>query len=165
MVDRPYSINSLLPMIISTLVVVLTVAGGFWSLADPRSDLKAIRESYLTLREHEEFVARFNKDITRLENENQKSMDVFQTLLNARQSKEAAEQATIRLEQRLTDLLTEFRELRRSSVDQKQLDGRLLGFESRITAMTKQIEELDHAFRGHVERHADRSGEQITKRP
>jgi hypothetical protein len=105
-------IGTNMPLIVSTMVLLLTILGGFWSLADPRGELKSIRDSYLTVREHEEFVHRFNKDITRIETENRLQEEHFQTLLNARQSKDAADQATIRLEKRIDDLVTELRALR-----------------------------------------------------
>ncbi len=60
-----------MPLVISTIVVLLTIMGGFWSLADPRSELKNIRENYLTIREHQEFQNRVTRDILRLESENQ----------------------------------------------------------------------------------------------
>ncbi len=69
------------PIIISTVVVVLTIIGGFWSLADPRTELKAIRDNYLTIREHQEFQNRVTRDIQRLEAENQ--VQASKTELNA----------------------------------------------------------------------------------
>jgi len=50
--------SSLLPTIISTMVVVLTMFAGFWQLADPRSsisELKSTFANYLTLREHNQY--------------------------------------------------------------------------------------------------------------
>jgi len=55
---------------LTTLGAAGAVVGAFWSLADPRAEVRAIRENYLTLREHEEFVRRFNSDIARIEGEN-----------------------------------------------------------------------------------------------
>ena len=52
---------------ISTGVLLVAIIGGFWSVADPRSELRDIKTSYLTLREFEGFVRRFETDITRVE--------------------------------------------------------------------------------------------------
>ena len=55
---RNGSIGGLLPVIISTMIVVLTMFAGFWQLADPRSsisELKANFSNYLTLREHNQY--------------------------------------------------------------------------------------------------------------
>lgn len=158
-------LNNLLPIIISTVVVMLTIAGGFWSLADTRPDLKDIRINYLTLREHEEFVTRFNKDIQRLESENQRQNDQFQTLLNARESKETSERNLAYMEKRLDDILSEVRELRKVSVEQRQLDGRIATIDKSITALQKTYDDLDDAFRAHVEKDGDRFLQQNGKRP
>ena len=56
------------------IIVILAIIGVVWGLADPRSEIKEIKTNYLTLREHEEFVRRFNSDILRLQNE-QSEMD------------------------------------------------------------------------------------------
>lgn len=48
----------ILPNMISTAVVLLTMFAGFWSLADPRqsiSELKSNFANYLTLREHDQY--------------------------------------------------------------------------------------------------------------
>jgi hypothetical protein len=53
------------------------MVGGFWSLADPRSEIRDIKSNYLTLREHESFVRRFEADVTRVEqNSRQEILDV-----------------------------------------------------------------------------------------
>lgn len=65
--DSGINFSSYLPIIISTAVVMLTIVGGFWSLADPRAELKNIRDNYLSIREHEEFVRRFDRDVERLD--------------------------------------------------------------------------------------------------
>lgn len=43
-----------IPHAISTILVLIAIVGGFWSLADPRTELRIIREGYLTLREFEQ---------------------------------------------------------------------------------------------------------------
>jgi hypothetical protein len=48
-------------------ILLVTMIGGFWSLADPRNDIRDIKTSYLTLREFEGFVRRFETDVTRVE--------------------------------------------------------------------------------------------------
>jgi hypothetical protein len=54
------NLAGVLPTVISTMVVVLTMFAGFWQLADPRaslSDLKATFANYLTIREHNQFTS------------------------------------------------------------------------------------------------------------
>ncbi len=58
--------------IISTIIALVAVVGGFWSLADPRADIKDIRQSFLTLREHAEFVSRFDRDLLRIESDHRR---------------------------------------------------------------------------------------------
>jgi hypothetical protein len=48
----------------------LALLAAFWALADPRADIKEIKNNYLTLREHDEFVRRFTSDINRVEQTN-----------------------------------------------------------------------------------------------
>src|SRR3954470_20279614 len=55
------------------IALIVAMLAGFWSLADPRGDLRSIRDTYLTLREHNEFAGRLLLDATRNDkvNENQ----------------------------------------------------------------------------------------------
>jgi hypothetical protein len=52
------------------IALLIAMFAGFWSLADPRGELKTIRESFLTLREHNEFAARVQLDTVRLDKVN-----------------------------------------------------------------------------------------------
>ena len=57
-------------IVASTMVLLIAIVGGFWQLADPRADIKDIKSQYLSLREHEEFVRRFQADVSRVEKVN-----------------------------------------------------------------------------------------------
>jgi hypothetical protein len=60
--------NNIVQIGISAAIALgLALITAFWSLADPRAEIKDIKSTYLTLREHEEFVTRFNADLTRAE--------------------------------------------------------------------------------------------------
>lgn len=52
------------------IALLIAMFTGFWSLADPRGELKTIRESYLSLREHNEFAARVQMDVVRVDKVN-----------------------------------------------------------------------------------------------
>lgn len=54
-------------MVLGAVGLVLAIMGGLWSITDPRGDIKDIRTNYLSLREHEEFVRRFNSDLGKVE--------------------------------------------------------------------------------------------------
>lgn len=58
----------------AAVLLALALIGAFWSLADPRADIKAIQTDiithYLTIREHLEFRERVAQDIKRVEDEN-----------------------------------------------------------------------------------------------
>lgn len=68
-----------IPTLVSALVVVTVLIGGFWSVADPRGNLERIEAkfaNYLTIREHEEFrntlnsrIERMNRDIHEIDKE------------------------------------------------------------------------------------------------
>lgn len=62
------------------IALIVAVLAGFWSLADPRSDLKNIRDTYLSLREHNEFTARVLLDVTRIEKVNAEQWNDLLTL-------------------------------------------------------------------------------------
>lgn len=51
------------------LAVGIGLIGMFWSLADPRSDIKDIKNNYVTLREHNDLVTRMTDGFRRLEAE------------------------------------------------------------------------------------------------
>lgn len=51
-------LGGILPTVISTMIVVLTMFAGFWQLADPRSaltELKSNFANFLSLREHDQY--------------------------------------------------------------------------------------------------------------
>lgn len=58
--------------IVATGVVTigLAILAAFWAYADPRAEIRSIKDNYLTVREHQEFQTRVARDITRLEQEN-----------------------------------------------------------------------------------------------
>lgn len=73
--------------VITILIMIgVAVLGAFYTLIDPRSDIKDIRASYLSLREHLAFETRVARDIVRLEGENAKqvSRDEFMGVARAR---------------------------------------------------------------------------------
>lgn len=77
MVDELPSPQKASPLAITVVVTVgLAVLAAFWQLSDPRSEIKTIREGYLSVREHNEFAARIAADIKRLEDENRRQLSV-----------------------------------------------------------------------------------------
>ena len=71
MLDERREIHSLWHIGISAAIALgLALLAAFWALADPRADIKEIKNNYLTLREHEEFVRRFTADLARVEQDN-----------------------------------------------------------------------------------------------
>ena len=63
------------PIIVTIIVTVgLAVLAAFWQLSVPRNDIKTLRDdlrnNYLTIREHEEFIRRVTADLVRVEQEN-----------------------------------------------------------------------------------------------
>jgi len=63
--------SSIFQIVISAgIALSLALLAAFWALADPRAEIKNIRENFLTIREHNEFQARVKSDISRLEDEN-----------------------------------------------------------------------------------------------
>lgn len=52
------------------IALLIAMFTGFWSLADPRSELKNIRDTYLSLREHNEFASRVQLDVARVDKVN-----------------------------------------------------------------------------------------------
>jgi len=64
------SSKNLSPIVVSLIGTgIIGVLAAFWQLSDPRADIKSIRDTYLTLREHTEFAQRFTRDVARLEEE------------------------------------------------------------------------------------------------
>lgn len=57
-------------IITAGLAIAGAMLAAFWSLADPRAEIKLIRDTYLSIREHSEFAARVAADIRRLEEDN-----------------------------------------------------------------------------------------------
>jgi hypothetical protein len=56
------------PVLMTVVVTIgLAVLGAFWQLSDPRFEIRDIKSNYLTIREHQEFQARLDRDIKRLE--------------------------------------------------------------------------------------------------
>lgn len=61
----------------SVIAVGVAMLSVFWSLADPRADIKALRAeftNYLTIREHNEFRERVHQDRLRLEQQNERQV-------------------------------------------------------------------------------------------
>lgn len=55
-------------IVISAVIALgLALVTAIWSLADPRAEIRTIRETYLTLREHNEYREGIKEDIHRLE--------------------------------------------------------------------------------------------------
>ncbi len=55
------------PAVIATVV---SLVAAFWSLADPRNEIRRIETDYLQIREHNEFRDRVRQDLERIEQEN-----------------------------------------------------------------------------------------------
>src|SRR4051812_45038458 len=49
------------------IALLIAIMAGFWSLADPRGEIKSIRDNYLSLREHNVFAERLQQDIARID--------------------------------------------------------------------------------------------------
>ncbi len=61
--------GTVLPTVISTMIVVLTMFAGFWQLADPRSSISELKSNfanYLSLREHDQYKIDLQHQITTL---------------------------------------------------------------------------------------------------
>lgn len=52
------------------VVLALALVAAFWALADPRSEIKSIRENFLTIREHNEYRDAVKEDLRRIEQNN-----------------------------------------------------------------------------------------------
>jgi hypothetical protein len=87
-----------------TVILLIAIVAGFWQLADPRADIKDIRLSYLSLREHEEFVRRFQSDIARIETEQRDQNHLMATKTEMTAQLHAAEQVTSMIQKRIDDL-------------------------------------------------------------
>lgn len=53
----------------AAIAVGMAALTAFWSMADPRSEIKEIKSSYLSLREHNEYRSGVRRDIDRLDNQ------------------------------------------------------------------------------------------------
>lgn len=54
----------------AALVLGLAIIAAFWALADPRADIRDIKSSYTTLREHNDLITRMDSNFKRIEENN-----------------------------------------------------------------------------------------------
>ena len=106
-------------VISATIALGLALLTAFWSLADPRAEIKNIEanisQNYLTIREHAEYRDRIQKDILRLEEQNDQQAGKMQV------------QADIQwLRQEIDQLRREMEAMQRD-IHQHERDDRLLG--------------------------------------
>ncbi len=76
--DEP-QLFKFVPGMASTGILAMAIIGAFWGLADPRGEIRDIKGSFLSIREHEEFVRRFTSDISRVEIVNAKQTSTMVT--------------------------------------------------------------------------------------
>src|SRR4051812_38179868 len=87
------------------IALLIAMFTGFWSLADPRGELKNIRENYLTLREHIEFASRLQLDTVRLDKVNNEQWRELLPMNEWNSWKVAHDQAVARLYKQLDNVV------------------------------------------------------------
>lgn len=152
MAERPEP--SLWQIIVVTLVPLIAVVGGFWSLADPRTDIRQIKLDYLTLREHLEFAQRATKDIERLQSENVAQQQSLISVREFAEYKARTVKDIERLEGQIASanaLLATIRELNAKAEainhNADELSRRIDGQAGRITALVTEMQAHERADR------------------
>lgn len=124
-------------LIVLTIGPMIAIGAGFWSLADPRSELRQIKLDYLTIREHMEFATRTSKDIEHLQ---QDSIAQAERFLSTREFSEFRARVTKdidRLEAQIVAANVALATIR-------ELTAKTDALSSRIDATTRHLERLEN---------------------
>lgn len=123
---------------ISTVAILVALVGGFWSVANPREDLKILSskfEHYLTLREHEEYKHNVKDNVERLDK-------VLITLAAEQSVRTGAVERLRLLEKSVDELRKDHNDLQKSISSSTSLSDTLKKQDAELVMLRERVNKL-----------------------
>jgi hypothetical protein len=127
----------------ATIALGIALITAFWSLADPRADIKSIKDGYLSIREHDEFKSRVERTLAELAAQNLNQNQVFMSKAEFERWK-GERDVYIRLIQR------EIEEVQKQKVNNELLKAQIERLEQELGIVTKRQDDAYQLLQNYV---------------